>query len=92
MTWFPATWGELIPLDDKVTLSTVVGLFKLSRSEADEEGDSPKQRKPEELHHMTSVSPLALIQWHEQRLGKEIAKGKEKKRKNPHSHNEKGRY
>jgi hypothetical protein len=41
MTWFPATWGELTPFD-KVTLSTVVGLFKLSRSEADEEGDSPE--------------------------------------------------
>ena len=41
MTWFPATWGELTPFD-KVTLSTMVGLFKLSRSEADEEGDSPE--------------------------------------------------
>lgn len=41
MTWFPATWGEPTPLD-KVSLSTVVELFKLSRSEADEEGDSPE--------------------------------------------------
>lgn len=46
MPWFAATWGELTPFGI-ATLSTVVGLFKLSTSEAEEEGDSPikcKQR------------------------------------------------
>lgn len=39
MTWLGATCGELTPLG-KVTLSTVLR-FKLSTSEAEEEGDSP---------------------------------------------------
>lgn len=45
ITWFPATEGALTPLANAAALSTVAGLFKLSRSEADaeaeEEGDSP---------------------------------------------------
>lgn len=43
MAWFPATWGELTPLG-KATLSTVEGLFKLSTSEAEEDGDSPDRK------------------------------------------------
>ena len=38
--WLPVTWGELIPLVNG-TLSGVVVWFRLSISEADEEGDSP---------------------------------------------------
>jgi hypothetical protein len=43
MTWFPATKGELMPLEVP-TLSTAAGWFTLSTSEADEEGDSPKRQ------------------------------------------------
>lgn len=43
-TWFPATWGEATPLGI-TALSAVAGLFKLSISDAEEEGDSPIKRK-----------------------------------------------
>lgn len=40
MIWLTATL-EAVPLD-KLPLSTVVRLFKLSTSEAEDDGDSPK--------------------------------------------------
>jgi len=48
MTWFPATKGELVHLE-LPTLSTAAGLFTLSTSEADEEGDSPKRAVPKKI-------------------------------------------
>lgn len=44
MTWFPVTCGELTPFG-KATLSNVVGWFRLSTSDAEEEGDSPDHIK-----------------------------------------------
>lgn len=40
MTVLPATW-EIVPFDI-VALSTVAWLFKLSMSDAEDEGDSPE--------------------------------------------------
>lgn len=47
ITWLAATWGELTPLG-KAILSAVVWLFKLSTSEAEEEGDSPDKMQEQE--------------------------------------------
>lgn len=54
MTWFPATKGELVHLE-LPTLSTAAGLFTLSTSEAEEEGDSPKRQR-EEGYNVKNIS------------------------------------
>lgn len=57
MTWFAVTWGEVTPLAI-ATLSTVVELFKLSTSEAEEEGDSPTKWKQKNDIRQTIVCLL----------------------------------
>lgn len=52
MTWFPAL--EVVPLD-KAALFTVTWLFKLSTSDAEDDGDSPKEMIREKKSASTNI-------------------------------------